>query len=159
MAMTPPDISHNKYPRTATAAAVSQSQNNGVIRIGRKGRKKFAFGEDGEPFDIDVVEVFHQWVAIDDDFRTTVGAEDRSIPASAYNEYDRTIQLFVSAIAKTEITIAEAKDFVARVREQYDELADFFQPKSREERESPDTSGVVLQFSVEEDSTEKVAQS
>ena len=48
------------------------------------------------------------------------------------------------------VTPAEALDFLARLREQYDELAVFFRPKLREKRDSPDTSEAELRFSVEE---------
>ena len=49
--------------------------SNGVIRVGRKGRKKFAFGE-GEPFEVDVVVAFQEWICIDDGFRER--GDDRS---------------------------------------------------------------------------------
>lgn len=139
------------------------STNNGtcgIIRVGRKGRRKFAFGEDGEPFEVDVVVAFQEWVCIDDQFRE--GYEDRIIPPSAMAEYHRAAVEFAKSQAcdpvsgdpqhgnpPTEITTAEALDFIARLRECYDEVADFFQPKSRAEPDSQDTSAAELRFSVE----------
>lgn len=136
------------------------SKSNGVIRIGRKGLKKFAFGEEGEPysgvFEVDVVEQFQQWRVIDDEFRQA--NEDRSIPIERMSEYHTAAVRFVKQLSgnnapegdQYDITVTEALDFLARLRECYDELADFFVPKSREERASPVTSGAELRFSVEE---------
>lgn len=140
------------------------SSSNGVIRVGRKGRKKFAFGNDGAPFEVDVVVAFQEWIGVDDHFRERT--EDRSIATADMPEYHRAAVEFVQRLATTaplsdtldntrvelvapDITTAEALDFIARLREQYDELADFFVPKSREKRASPDTSESELRFSVE----------
>lgn len=123
--------------------------NNGVIRVGRKGVKKFAFGEDGEPFEVDVVVAFQLWVAVDEEFR----GEDYSIPNDRMGEYYQAAVRFVEGLADApagSLTVAEALDFVARLREQYDEVAAFFRPKSREERASPGSSGAELRFSAEE---------
>ena len=136
------------------------SANNGVIRVGRKGRKKFAFGEDGEPFEVDVVVAFQQWVCVDDEFREQ--HEDRRIATADMPAYHRAAVEFVIQLSGSEfapdrgvqgatlgITTAEALDFIARLRECYDEVAAFFQPRSRDEPDSPDTSGAELRFSVE----------
>ena len=127
------------------------STNNGVIRVGRKGLKKFAFGEEGEPFEVDVVVAFQEWIGIDDQFRDR--NEDRSIPVQDMHEYhEEAIKFAIHCAngATPPTSIAEALDFVARLREQYDEVAVFFQPKSREERDSPATSAAELRFSMEE---------
>lgn len=147
------------------------SSNNGVIRIGRKGLKKFAIGEEGEPFEVDVVVAFQQWVGIDEQFRPEEEDADglRPIPVLSMPEYHRAAVAFVTelsgnttspltdalsaehGVAKpTKITTAEALDFIARLREQYDELASFFRPRSREKPDLPATSGVEHRFSVEE---------
>lgn len=148
------------------------SANNGVIRIGRKGVKKFAFGDEDEPFEVDVVAAFQQWIIVDDQFRLEEGTDgsDRSIPIAVLPEYHRAAVEFVhhlmidgtksakrmteieaAGIKIAEVTTAEALEFIARLREQYDELADFFQPRLREERDSPGTSGEGsrLRFQVE----------
>ena len=128
------------------------SKNNGVIRVGRKGVRKFAFGDDGEPFEVDVVVAFQEWICIDETFREST--EDRSILTAEMPEYHRAAVEFVSRLAGAssshdKITTAEALDFIARLREQYDEVATFFRPKLRDEQESPGTSAAELRFSVE----------
>lgn len=126
------------------------SSGNGVIRIGRKGVKKFAFGEDGEVFSLDVVDAFQKWRVIDEKIREPY--EDGSIPTSDMEAYYVAAVDFVKEVSEgkaNDITTAEALDFIARLREQYDEVADFFRPKSREEQESPDSSAQELRFSVE----------
>lgn len=124
--------------------------NNGVIRVGRKGKKKFAFGENGTPFEVDVVQAFQAWVDIDNAFRDT---PDKTISANTMREYHTAAVKFAKDFdLVTDITTAEALEFLAQLREQYDELAVFFQPKSRIVHESPATSGQALLFSEEENS-------
>ena len=134
------------------------SKDNGVIRIGRKGLKKFAFGEDGKPFEVDIVSAFQEWISIDDAFREEEDTEGiRSISLErmpAYHQEAVALVERLSTAGETRepvvVTPAEALDFLARLREQYDELAVFFRPKLREKRDSPDTSEAELRFSVEE---------
>src|SRR5262245_24238892 len=132
------------------------SENNGVVRIGRKGRKKFAFGEEGAGeilFEVDVVVAFQEWRNVDAAFRDRT--EDDTIARADIEEYHRAVVAFACKCADIKqpdpnehpegkdtpiITTAEALDFLARLREQYDEVADFFQPRSREKRDSPDST-------------------
>jgi hypothetical protein len=139
------------------------SANNGVIRIGRKGIKKFAFGDD-EPFEVDIVVAFQEWVGVDESFRPTDPDTEgnRSIPTDQMMAFHQAAVDFVEGLANkawadgagtpppaVDLTKAEALDFIARLREQYDELAVFFRPKSREKPDSQDTSAAELRFSVE----------
>lgn len=142
---------------------MSENNGSGVIRIGRKGLKRFAFGDDGEPFEVDVVVAFQEWVGIDNDFRER--SDDRSILTQDMPAYHQAAVEFVERLANPidalgdptskssaepgSITTAEALDFIARLREQYDEVAAFFQPKSRDEPDSSDTLAVEHRFSVE----------
>lgn len=122
------------------------SSNNGVVRIGRKGLKKFAFGEDA-PFQVDVVVAYQRWIDVDESFRT-----DGQIKTEDMHRFHAAAVEFVEELSNSErgtLTVAEVLDFLARLREQYDELAVFFQPKSREEPASPATSGLETRFSVE----------
>jgi hypothetical protein len=126
------------------------SANNGVIRIGRKGIVKFAFGENGTPFDVDVVVAFQEWIAIDESLRQTEGEHEGQVLTEDMPAYHRAAVDFAKRLgADADITTAEALDFKARLSEQYDELAHFFRPKKRAEAESPGTSEVELRFSVE----------
>ena len=149
-------------------AATSKSQQNGVIRIGRKGIVKFAFGEDGPAFEVDVVTTYWTWSELDDQFRVQEGPDVRpedvgTISDADLPHYRASMLEFVKQVAgpdyadeklvaedKATITHAEAFDFIARLREQYHDLQAFFLPKSREERASPASSGVEHRFSVEE---------
>ena len=63
-------------------------------------------------------------------------------------EYHKAAQQFAQSLAGCEVTVAEALDFLARLREIYDELADFFQPKSS--RKQPSAESSELRFSVSE---------
>jgi hypothetical protein len=125
------------------------SANNGVIRISRKGVKKFAFGEDGAPFEVDIVSAYQEWSVIDESFRVAAGEgireEDVGTVAPAdMPAYHAAMVEFVKRLAGgagDDITPAETFDFIARMREQYDEVAVFFRARSREERASPGTSG------------------
>ena len=130
--------------------------SNGVIRIGRKGIKKFAIGEEGDPralpvFEVDVVVAFQEWVNIDETFRPDMPDADgnRHILAEGMPAYHQAAVGFVARLGGGEVTTAEALDFMARLREEYDKLADFFLPKSSVAPESPDTSEAELRFSVE----------
>ncbi len=140
------------------------SANNGVIRIGRKGIKKFAFGEEGEPFSVDVVVAFQEWIRLDESFRQTDGDQKGTILTEDIPAYHQEAVKFVCGLASVNdsdgqgrshpsITTAEALDFIARLNEQYNELADFFRPKRRQEEESHDTSVADLRFSVEPDTS------
>lgn len=141
---------------------MSAKNGDGVVRIGRKGTKKFAFGEDGAPFEVDVVCAMHGWIAVDEQFRTeeetgSDGTVYKVIPTADMNEYHAAAVGYVCSLAtkesvgsgKPEITTAEALDFIARLREEYDALADFFRAKRRKEEDSPDTSAAELRFSEE----------
>ncbi len=128
---------------------------NGVIRVGRKGIKKFAFGEDGEVFSVDVVVAFQEWIRIDDEFRDT----ERNIPLAGMSSWHQAAVNFVERLAglgvangvvfTANITTAEALDFIARLRECYDEVAVFFRYKSRDEPDSQGSTEAELRFSVE----------
>lgn len=138
------------------------SGSNGVIRIGKKGLRKFAFGEEGEPFEVDVVVAWQQWVEVDDSFRVNPDGTDkpgREITLSDMPAYHAAAVQFAAQLATASkapseyaptITTAEALDFVARLRECYNDLVDFFQPRKRGGEGSPATSGVGLEFSEEE---------
>ncbi len=137
------------------------SSSNGVIRIGRKGLTKFAFG-DGNPFEVDVVVAFQQWITIDNDFRSEEDPEgNRSIPTAQMLAYHEAAVSFVEQLSSNghqsnrgTITTAEALDFLARLREQYDELATFFRPRLRGEPALPDTSEPALRFSEEPENSQ-----
>lgn len=132
------------------------SGSNGVIRIGRKGMRKFAIGDEDDPrclpvFEVDVVVAFQRWLEIDDGFRPAEEDKDglRMVAQADMPAYHAGAVAFVKELGGGDVTVAEALDFIARLREQYDELAHFFRPRSREERSSPGSSAApsaTLQF-------------
>ena len=133
------------------------SANNGVIRIGRKGLKKFAFGEDGEPFEVDVVVAFQEWIGIDEGMRDNEERVIKTVDMPAYHEAAvRFAQRMSGGNTDSDgnitITVSEALEFIALLREEYDRLASFFQPKSPEKRDSHASMGSELRFSVEDSS-------
>ncbi len=140
------------------------SASNGVIRIARKGTKKFAFGEDGQPFEVEVVVAFQEWIGIDELFRQEEGEgvkqEDvGAILTADMPAYHEAAVQFVKKLSTTsvsdgrtwvpDINTAEALDFIARLKEEYDSLVVFFRPKPRVEPGSRDTSVVEHRFSEE----------
>jgi hypothetical protein len=146
------------------------STSNGVVRIARKGLKKFAFGDDGPPFEVDVVVAFQEWITIDEQFRPAEPDTDgnRLILTEQMAAYHQAAVNFVNRLTGVDmragtpntVTTAEALDFIARLRECYDDYAVFFRPKSRKERgllatsegASSDTSQETeMRFSTEPD--------
>lgn len=129
------------------------SASNGVIRIGRKGIKKFAFGDDGPVFEVDVVVAMQGWIAVDESFRQMEGEHKGEILTEDMSRYHQAAVDFVEELAGAEysgkLSKAEALDFIARLSEQHTELVDFFRPRKRERPESQDTSGAELVFSEE----------
>lgn len=130
------------------------SNDNGVIRIGRKGKKKFAFG-DGDVFEVDVVIALQEWEVRDDNFRPQEADEEgrRNIPMCDMHQYQQAAVDYVKELSGVEVTVAEAFDFIARLREQYNEVAENFLVKSSRKPDSPDTSEAELRFSVEGEET------
>lgn len=144
------------------------SKENGVIRVGRRGTVKFAFGEDGAPFSVDVVTAWQEWICIDEEFREREGREGQVLNQDMPEYHQKAVE-FAKRLGTTEviektpegpvsrgfiepdITTAEALEFIARLREQYDEVATFFRPRLREERDSQDSSEAELRFSVEKE--------
>ena len=122
------------------------SASNGVIRIGHKGIKQFAMGEDGKPFDVDIVTAFQEWVGIDEQLRDE---ETGLVPTAGMPGYHQAAVAFVERLSGGSVITAEALGFIARLREQYDELAVFFQPRSPERPASPVSSAAELRFSAE----------
>jgi hypothetical protein len=117
--------------------------SNGVLRIGRKGRMKFAFGE-AAPFEIDVVQVYNQWVVLRAQFENEKGEIDEP-NMQACNE---STMRWVSQMASVpDITLAECLEFIHLISQEKDKLALFFAPKSQGAPGSP--ANTELRFSTE----------
>lgn len=130
------------------------SENNGVIRVGKKGMAKFAIGEEGKPFEVDVVATMQQWFIIHESYQQTEGEEKGKIRTEDMPAFHSSAVDFVKQLAPEDNpTTAEALHFLALLREQWDGLIDFFQPRKREKDESPGTSAEGLVF-LEEPTTD-----
>jgi hypothetical protein len=118
------------------------SEGNGteIIRIGRKGVKRFALG-DGEPFSVDVIVVSNQWSDIDGSFRDEKG----EIPRERWTECNQAAWQFVKQLSGTQdITLAEALEFIAKITIEAKKLQSFFDIKSPSEPSSPQSTGTVV---------------
>lgn len=88
-------------------------ENNGVIKISVKGRKKFQI-EDGPIFVADVVEVYNQWSEAEQAYL----GEDKNIKDFIGRQHG--LKTFVETVMKNagavqEIDFAQAEDFITAV--------------------------------------------
>ncbi len=115
-----------------------------VIRIGRKGRRLFAFGEEGKPFEVDVVALHSEWVNVDRTFRDDKG----DVPPERLLEMNRTALEFVVAVGQqvgvdlADISLAEALEFIKEITEEVHRLRGFFVPKFSEGPSSAESTQV-----------------
>jgi hypothetical protein len=127
---------------------VSEQAKNGrpIVRIGRKGRQWFALGEEGEPFEVDVVAIHSQWVDIDRTFRN----EKNELPLEKIAEANAAAWQFVhdiginAGLSFDDMTLAEALEFICKIAEETDRLKDFFVPKLSGERSSPESTELTF---------------
>ena len=111
------------------------AEQNGVIRITRKGRVKFAFGEDGEPFDVDVMGVWNEWVQVS----RSIEGIDGKIPNDKIVAFDETKRAFVQAKVQDAykgrqepipvLSHIEAVEFLNLIWNEVERLRPFFEPK------------------------------
>ncbi len=101
------------------------SASNGVLKIERKGKKKFAIG-DAEPVEIDVSIVYDQWFVIDHDFAD----ENGMIPPANLIARNTAMRNFVAELLKCDdVTMAEAQEFINILTVEVNKLRDFFSTK------------------------------
>jgi hypothetical protein len=113
-----------------------------VIRIGRRGMRKFALG-DGEPVELDVVATHVRWVDVDRQYRDGDG---KVIPEKVL-ELNAIAVDFVAALfglPPEQIDLACALEFLARLTEVSEELQDFFVVKSRGKPSSPGSTELTF---------------
>ncbi len=139
----------SESPATSGTTWKPRVSENGhqVIRIGRKGRKLFAFGEEGKPFEVDVVALHSEWVNVDRTFRDEKG----DVPSDRLLEMNKTALEFVMAVGRqvdvdlSDISLAEALEFIKEITEEVHKLKDFFVPKFSDAPSSPEST--ELRFS------------
>lgn len=130
-------------------SVVEAKQNlNGVIRISRKGVVKFAFGEEGDEFPVDVRVVYDAWREVDWQLRNDKG----ELPNDKWVEHGQNRIKFVQEIVNgayqvlmmdgqprevPEVSGSEAVAFIDRVYEEVEKAHNFFSPKKDEPSSSP----------------------
>lgn len=123
------------------------SETNGIIRIGTKGRKQFAFGDD-EPFTVDVIDVSNRWAAIDSEFRQLDSNGQLVVPPAQMLPLNDACWNFVREISGCgNISKAEAIEFMKHITDEANALQDFFSPKSVEKKPSSQESTATSRFS------------
>lgn len=124
----------------------SQASGNGtgILKIGRKGRRKVQFGEDGTPFEIDVIHVMNLWSAVDLSFRD----EKFEIAREKYVDLQMAAWAFVANLGQPEgvpprdISLAEALEFLNVMRQESEKLKSFFASRSEGGPSSPEPTTV-----------------
>lgn len=126
-----------------------------VIRIGKKGRRTFALGDDessqiGQTFTVDVVHVYNQYLESTKAFEN----EEGKIPPEAIPQVNKMGFDLLAGMAgfKTPreaedagLTLAMSLEFFHLLEEEFVRLADFFAPKSKEESSSPAKSELIYE--------------
>jgi hypothetical protein len=122
-----------------------------VLRIGRKGCVKIAFGDEAA-FSIDVIETSNQWLQVEQQFRDA----DNKVPLAELVAMNNRAWEFVrdlaghkgySAEAVQAITLAESLEFMKIVTEESQRLSGFFTVKSVKEEPSSPEPTTTLRFS------------
>lgn len=134
-------------------AIQTKPSTNGILRIGRKGKRTFAFGAEGTPdevvFEVDVVAVYNQWVVLRNQFTD----ENGQVLDTNLDACNRATWQFVQDLTKSpakpegvaELTLAEVLEFIALIGEEKEKLAGFFVPRSSEKPSLPEST--ELRFS------------
>lgn len=132
----------------SVAVSEPHTSTNGIIRIPKRGRAKFQFGDDdaSEPvIDVDVIEVYDAWSEIEWVLRDKEGV----LPNDKINEHGQNRLNFVQAVvndayakvaskpAVPTISRAEAEAFIVEVSRKAKELRDFFLLKKDDPSSAP----------------------
>ena len=127
----------------------TQPSQNGVVRITKRGVVKFAFGETGKEFEVDVVQVYDEFVEMEWGFCD----ENNKIPKEKHPEYRKARVDFTQAIVNDAygnetapiITRGESDEFISRILEEVAKLRPFSKESSEEKQSSP--SSTEIRFS------------
>ena len=118
------------------------SAENGIIRTKSKGRKKFAIGEEGEPFEIDVIRTLDEWILIDRSFR---GEDGKIIDLLAWKQESKDFIERVSG--EKDLDDSTVLEFLALLQEEAGKLQGFFVPKPVEKPSLLEPTTARLTFS------------
>lgn len=123
---------------------MSSENGNGedIIKIGRKGLKKFQYAEDTPVVTLDVIHVYNQWLALERVFRNEQGV----VPPEKNPEVNAALNEFSCNMlqAKDGMSDADALHFQAVLFKEVDKLTAFFDVKSADEPSSPPSSTTLV---------------
>lgn len=120
------------------------SESNGVIRTKSKGRRKFAFGEDGAEFEVDVIKAYDEWIGIDGSFRN----EKRLVPEEQLQAWKDAATAFAERLSgQTGLDGSTVLEFLALLQGEAIKLQDFFVVKYAEKPKSVDSLESRITFS------------
>ncbi len=124
---------------------MSAANGDGVIRIGRKGKMKFAIG-DSAPFEIDVVLIYNRWLEIDRSFRDD---KDVILPDKNLEHNEAAFQFLTTVLSDASVkvenlTLAEVFEFLKLVTDEVAKLRDFFVPAISKEPSSPEKTELTF---------------
>lgn len=130
------------------------SASNGVIKITKRSKKQFQFGEEGPAITLDVIEVSDQWHEINFALRVLEG-EMWTIPANKVNEFAVNRLNFVQSIVndaykdKSAPTLSriEAEEFIQLVQKEVEALRNFSSSKDVETSSVPESTAQGVTFS------------
>ena len=119
---------------------MAMGADNGVpiIKIGRKGKKTFQFGDDGMPFSIDVVAVHNLYL----DYCRPLQNDKGIIPPEKIAEQSKIILELCRDISQTaDLNLSECLEFISVLGEEVEKLRGFFDADLRKKRSSPESTG------------------
>ena len=121
------------------------SEGNGILKIGRKGKKKFAIG-DGAPFEIDVIAENNRWIRLSNEYCTEKNEDGQMVcPRNQMEARELAGWQYVQQISGTaDVTLAEALEFLSVLAEEAGKLQPFFKPRSSDEPSSPEHSTLTF---------------
>lgn len=118
---------------------MSEANGNGILRIGRKGKRQIQIG-DGPVVEVDIVGVSNQWIEIDRGFRNDKGDVDAAQLAprntAGWNFVRQTM-------SQPDLSLAEALEFLAVITKEGIALRSFFVVKSDDAPSSPASSELI----------------
>jgi hypothetical protein len=119
---------------------MSEGNGESVIKIERRGIRKFALG-DGEPFAVDVVHVVNEWYDVDRTFRNEAGV----VPPEKVKDYHAAVLKFVRDLAQDgAVNMAEAQGLMKRLTDEAEALQRFFGVITDGGPSSPPSSTTVV---------------
>ncbi len=125
---------------------------NGVVKIARRGRAKFQFGDDDQPFEVDVLAVYDQWYVVNWQLRDIDEKGDGVVPNDKQDEFGQNRLNFAQAVVNSAyesqqlgaapvLCRAEAEAFIDEISKKAAELRNFTVSKKDTPSSQPDSTG------------------